>query len=220
MWTSMVAQEKMDSPAPQTHVSLGLSFLLTQNFSHQQFHSALHPDCPAELNETGSGYGFGINAEFIPVIDGRLSIIPFVMFVRHSGRSSVDAGDATYHSSTTYDLLRVNVMYKDEMFTLGEVRFGLLAGPSFQYVLKRRTEIINTETGSSSLYVDTDDQFTHSTRFSIRGGVQGEVRLFDDYLAIIPALLFDYGLTDISSSIKEEGTLDVLSFQVDMRIGL
>ena len=216
-----VQGQSLDSPVCDPRIKLGGSLILTQNYHSRRFKTegTKSYSCPTELSEIGSGYGFGLSVEFLPCVDGSWGILPRVSFERRPGEGVVAADGVTYHSLITYDLLNAEIMYKQEVLTYGDVRFGVLSGPSFQYITQATAKVLETsETGITPRCFDEDDAYINTSRLSIKGGVQGEVRLFDDQWMIVPGLFLDYRLTGFSRSTK--GGMNSLIFQVDFRKAL
>ena len=136
-------------------------------------------------------------------------------------------------SDITYTLLNVEVMYKQEVLILGDFRVGVAAGPAFQYVMggtnrqvqdleepenARFVNIDNRPTaknGRQIIFFDGDIPQRSGTRFSLKGGVQGEIGLFDNQWAMIPGVYYDYGLTDVTPA--ENWQLSSIIFQLDFR---
>ncbi len=136
-------------------------------------------------------------------------------------------------SEITYTLMNVEVLYKQEIAQLGDFRVGLLAGPAFQYILagtKRQQqdlvepleakfqnpENLPTENGGRTLvFFDGDITNRNATRFSVKGGVQGEIGLFDDDWILTPGVYYDYGFTEVTNT--EDWQLSSIIFQVDLR---
>ncbi len=136
-------------------------------------------------------------------------------------------------SDITYTLLTAQVMYKQEFANIGGVRLGAAAGPSFNYVLgghnrqvqdldePQNARFINPtglpteENGRRLIFFDNDIPARNSTRFSIMGGIQGEIGLFNNAWIMTPGVYYDYGLTDVTNA--ENWGLSTIMFMVDFR---
>ena len=136
-------------------------------------------------------------------------------------------------SDITYSLLNFEVMYKYEILLLGDLRVGVAAGPAFQYVMggtNRQVQDLETpenarfinpdgrpveNSGRRLIFFDGDIPDRSSTRISAKGGLQGDIGLFDNQWALIPGVYYDYGFTDVTPS--ENWQLSSIFFQVDLR---
>ena len=257
MPSDALAQGGRDNPLdPQPsrrQVLVGPTFGITRNYHTGNFRIIDDPGCPLFTDGTGWGYLVGLTAEFLPNINGTWGIIPRVTFEQRPAQFSEELPNAkvllpnqqdpenptivdqtvSTLSDITYSLMNVEVLYKQELALLGDLRFSVLAGPAFQYVLggtKRQTQTLDQpqeavfknpqnlpteDFGRTLVFFDGDIPERAGTRFSVKGGVQGEIGLFNNDWILTPGVFYDYGLTDVTPT--ESWQLHSVIFQVDLR---
>jgi hypothetical protein len=251
------AQAQGDNPLDPTpqrrQILVGPTFAVNRNYHTGGFRTIEDPLCP--LFEDGSGWGFavGLSAEFLPAIDGKWGIIPRITFEQRPGNFRQELPDAkvllpaesdtadpmvvnqtvSMSSDITYTLLNAEVMYKQELMTLGDLRVGVLAGPSVQYVLggtnrqvqnldepdnarfRNQENLPEENNGRTLVFQDGDITQRASIRFSVKGGIQGEIGLFGNQWILTPGVYYDYGITDVTTT--ENWGLSSIIFQTDLR---
>ncbi len=142
----------------------------------------------------------------------------------------------TTTSDITYQIVNAEVMYKQEIAQVGKrFRLSVAAGPSVAYVLGGTItqvqdleqplnarfivpsgEVGVEENGRRLVYArDLEIPGRSDLRFSLKGGVQAEVGLFNNAIIMYPGVFFDYGLTNVTDA--ENWSLNSLIFQVDFR---
>lgn len=252
-----VAQDGRDNPLdPQPsrkQVLIGPRFGLTRNYHTGNFRIIEDPNCPLFTDGTGWGYLVGLTAEFLPNLNGTWGIIPAVTFEQRPAQFTEDLPNAkvllpndadpenptivdqtvSTLSDITYTLLNIEVLYKQELALLGDLRFSVLAGPAFQYVLagtKRQTQTLDQpleavfknprgleteDEGRTLIFGDGDIEQRSGSRFSVKAGAQGEIGLFNNDWILTPGVFYDYGLTDVTPT--ESWQLHSVIFQVDLR---
>ena len=235
--------------------SIGLTLGFNRNYHSGGFRTIDDPGCP--LFEDGTGWGFhvGLSAEFLPNAKSNWGIIPRITFEERPGQflqrlpnakvllpnpvdpSQPEIVDQTVSTTSdiTYSLLNAELLYKQEIFSLGDLHLGVLAGPAFQYVLggtnrqvqdledPRNARFINPDSrptendGKRIIFYEGDIPDMSSTRFSVKAGIQGELKLLNNTWRLIPGIFYDYGLTNVALSQKEDWKVHTVSFQVDLR---
>jgi len=138
-------------------------------------------------------------------------------------------------SDITYQMVAAEVMYKQEFASIGKsLRLSVAAGPSVGYILDGKiTQVQDLEQplnarfineaglptdngGRRLIYADNEDiPGRKSLRFSLKGGLQAEVGLFNNALIMYPGVFYDFGLTNVTDN--ENWGLNSLLFQVDFR---
>lgn len=143
----------LDPPRARRQVLVGPTFLVNRNYHSGGFHPIADASCPLFENGNGWGFGLGLTAEFLPVVNGSWSIIPRVTFEQRpatfyqelpnvpiSQPISPDSNailnqTVATTAEITYTLLNMELLYKKEILVQGGIRFGVLAGPALSYVL-------------------------------------------------------------------------------------
>jgi hypothetical protein len=139
-------------------------------------------------------------------------------------------------SDITYQIVSAEVLYKQEFLQLGKsIRLSAAAGPAASVVIGgqitqvqdliepqnarfRNTSGVypNERNGRRQVFAKNDEiDQRSSTRFSLKGGLQAEVGLFNNAIIMYPGAFYDYGLTKVTSA--ENWNLNSLVFQIDFR---
>ncbi len=139
----------------------------------------------------------------------------------------------TTQSDITYSFVSAEVLYKQEFLVVGGLRFSAAAGPAFGYVLggnnhqiqqlvePQNARFINPDNlpaednGRRLVLFDGPIPERNSIRFSLKGGIQFEIGLFNDAWLMTPGIFYDYGLTDVTNA--ENWGLSSIVMQVDFR---
>ena len=252
-----VAQGKGDSPLDpilsRRQILVGPTVGIHRHYHSGGFRPIDDPGCP--LFEDGGGWGFavGLSAEFLPSVDGRWGIIPRITFEQRPGQfhqelpdipvmvpnpidpSTPEILDQTVSTTSdiTYSFLNVEVLYKQEVLLLGDLRVGVLGGPAAQYIMggtnrqvqdldkPENARFINLDglptenNGRRLIFFDGDIPERNATRFSVKAGVQGEIGLFNNQWVMAPGIYYDYGLSYVTP--LEKWQLSSVIFQVDFR---
>ncbi|MCE2502861.1 MAG: outer membrane beta-barrel protein [Chlorobi bacterium] len=252
-----VAQDGKDNPLDPTpsrrQILVGPTVGIHRNYHSGGFRTISDPVCPFFEDGTGWGFAVGLSAEFLPSVDGRWGIIPRITFEQRPGQfrqelpdvpvlvpnpidpSTPEVVDQTISTTSdiTYSLLNVELMYKQEVLLLGDLRVGVLGGPAAQYIMggtnrqvqdldePENARFINPDglptenNGRRLIFFDGDIPERNATRFSVKAGVQGEIGLFNNQWAMTPGIYYDYGLSNVIST--EKWQLSSVIFQVDFR---
>lgn len=243
----------LDPSPSRRQILVGPTFLITRNYHTGGFRTIDDPGCPLFEDGTGWGFGVGLSAEFLPSVNGSWGIIPRITFEKRPGQfhqelpnaqvllpdpNRPDTGyivDQTVSTTSdiTYTILNAEVLYKQEVLLLGDLRIGVAAGPAFSYVVggtnrqvqdleePQNARFVNNENlptennGRRLIFYDGDIPERSSTRFSIKGGVQGEFGLFGNQWIMTPGVYYDYGISQVAST--ENWNLSSIIFQVDLR---
>lgn len=243
----------LDPSPSRRQILVGPTFLISRNYHTGGFRTIDDPGCPLFEDGTGWGYGVGLSAEFLPSVNGSWGIIPRVTFEQRPGQfrqelpnaqvllpdpNRPDTGyivDQTVSTTSdiTYTILNAEVLYKQEVLLLGDLRIGVVAGPAFSYVIggtnrqvqdleePQNARFVNNENlptennGRRLIFYDGDIPERNSTRFSVKGGVQGEFGLFGNQWIMTPGIYYDYGITKVAPT--ENWNLSSIIFQVDLR---
>ena len=255
--TQSVAQGGGDNPLdPQPsrrQILVGPTFGVNRNYHSGGFRTIDDPSCPLFEDGTGWGFNVGLSAEFLPSVNGTWGIIPRITFDQRPGQFRQELPNAkvllpnpvdpeqpeivdqtiSTTSDITYSLLNAEVMYKQEVLLLGDLRVGVLAGPAFQYILGgTNRQVQDLDEPQNARFINPDDRPTEnngrrliffdgdipdraSTRVSVKAGLQGEIGIFNNQWAMIPGIYYDYGLTDVTPG--ENWQLSTVVFQVDLR---
>lgn len=141
-------------------------------------------------------------------------------------------------SDVTYQLASAEVMYKQEIWQPGKsFRVSVSAGPVGSYVLGGKISQYNDleEPQNARFAAETVPPTAHlenngrrmvfsdneeipgrsSIRFSLKGGLQAEIGLFNNQIMMYPGVFYDFGLTHVTS--QENWNLNSMLFQVDIR---
>ena len=237
----------------QPQVLVGPTFGVNRNYHSGGFRTIPDPGCPLFEDGTGWGFAIGFSAEFLPVVDGRWGIISRFTFEQRPGQFRQDLPNAkvlrqsqtdpnnsvivdqsvSTTSDITYSLLNAEVMYKQEILHLSDIRIGVLAGPAFQYVIggtNRQVQDLEApdnarftnpegyptaRSGRQLIFFDGNIPDRNGARISVKAGLQGEIGLFDNQWSMTPGIYYDYGLTDVTTA--ESWQLHSMFFQVDLR---
>lgn len=149
------------------------------------------------------------------------------------GQNTPVTQSVTTNSEISYSLAILEVMYKQEFAELGPIRLGAAFGPTFGFVVggdnyqtqdliePANARFVNPDglpvenNGRTLIFNDGAIPERAGTRFSIKGGLQGEFGLFNDAWLMSPGIYYDYGLTDVTTA--EAWQLNTIMFQVDFR---
>lgn len=244
----------LDPSPSRRQILVGPTFLVSRNYHTGGFRTILADNsCPVFEAGTGWGFGVGLSAEFLPSVNGTWGIIPRVTFEQRPGRFHQELPNAqvllpttipgappqiveqsiSATSEITYSILNAEILYKQEVLVLGDLRIGLAAGPAFNYVMsghnRQYQDLITPDNaqfieqpntslennGRRMVFLDDDIPSRNATRFAIKGGVQGEFGLFGNQWIMTPGIYYDYGITQVTSA--ENWGLSSIIFQVDLR---
>lgn len=241
-------------PAPsRRQILIGPTVSVNRNYHTGGFRTIDDPTCPVFQDGSGWGFGVGLSAEFLPSVNGSWGIIPRITFEQRPGQFHEELPDAqvllpgagqngnpviveqtvSTTSDIVYTLLNAEVMYKQELLLLDDLRISVLGGPAFGYVIGgtirqiqdletpenarfiNPTNLPSENNGRRLIFKDDDIPARNATRFSLKAGVQGEFGLFDNQWIMSPGVYYDYGLTEVTDG--ENWNLSSIIFQVDMR---
>ena len=139
-------------------------------------------------------------------------------------------------SDIDYRIMSAEVLYKYEiMQPARSIRLSVAAGPTADLLLVgRKTQVQDLVDPDNARFIETSGLHPNEhngrrqvfakndeikglsrTRFSLKGGVQGEIGLFNDKVIFYPGVFFDYGLTRVSTA--ENWSLNSILFQLDFR---
>jgi hypothetical protein len=142
-------------------------------------------------------------------------------------------------SDIDYRIISAEVLYKYELVQPARsVRLSVAAGPAADLVtVGRKTQVQDLINPDNARFIEGSGIYPNErygrrqvfakndaignlnrTRFSLKGGVQAEVGLFNDAIIMYPGIFCDYGLTRVSTG--ENWNLTSLLFQLDFRRAL
>lgn len=141
-------------------------------------------------------------------------------------------------SDVKFSFINLEVMYSRQVLQLGRsFRLSASAGPAVGYVLggtitqvqdleqPLNAQFVNpnglpTENNSRRLIYSKDRTIDglQQFRFSVKGGVNAEVGLFNDEWILYPGVYYDFGLTNVTRN--ENWNLNTIIFQIDLRRAL
>ena len=146
----------LDPSPSRKQILIGPTVSVNRNYHSGGFRTiADDPSCPVFQDGNGWGFGIGLSAEFMPVINGSWGIIPRVTFEQRPGQFSEELPNAevllpnpnpdanpeivsqtvSTSSDIVYTILNAEVMYKQEVLVLDGLRIGVLGGPAFGYII-------------------------------------------------------------------------------------
>ncbi len=243
----------LDPSPSRRQILIGPTFSVNRNYHSGGFRTIDDPSCPLFQDGSGWGFGVGLSAEFLPSINGSWGIIPRITFEQRPGSFHEELPEAqvllpgqdenedpivveqtvSTSSEIVYTLLNAEVMYKQEVLVLDDLRIGVLGGPAVNYVIGgtiRQTQDLETpenarfinptnqpaeNNGRRLVFKDGDIDSRNAIRFSLKAGVQGEFGLFGNQWIMTPGVYYDYGLTEVTNT--ENWNLSSIIFQVDLR---